>query len=97
MDNAIEATLKINNIKKRRIFLSIKRKNAFLFLEIENTYEDEPVMKNGAFITGKMDKNNHGIGLISIKNLVEKYEGAVEITFEHHIFRSIVMIRAYNF
>ena len=97
VDNAIEATIKVSDTGKRRIFLTMKRKNAFLFLEIENTYEDEPVMQNGDFITWKTNKGNHGIGLISIKSLIDKYEGAIENTFENHVFKSIIMLRAYDF
>ena len=97
IDNAIEATLKINETDQRKISLSVKRDKTFLFLEIENSYAEEPIIKNGKIITWKENRQNHGIGLISINDLVNKYGGAIDNTFNDHIFKSILMLRAYNF
>ena len=96
IDNAIETTIKVSDTEKKRILISIKRKNAFLFLEIENTYEDEPITENGDFITWKTNKANHGIGLISIKNLIDKYKGAIENNVKNHVFKSTIMLCVYD-
>ena len=77
VDNAIEATLKIRDTEKRRIFV-------------------KPIAKNGNFITWKTDKINHGIGLLSIKNIIDKYEGAIESNFKNHVFKSTIILHFYT-
>lgn len=96
LDNAIEACENVKDTSKRRIFFSIKRDGSFLFLEVVNSYEIEPVVKDNIFITRKRNRLNHGIGMLSINSVVEKYEGAIENTFQNDEFKSIIMLRAYE-
>lgn len=95
-DNAIEACVKVKDISKRKIFFSIKRDGNFQFIEAVNSYEVEPIIKDNVFITKKRNRLSHGIGMLSINSVVEKYEGAIENTFKNDEFKTIIMLRAYE-
>ncbi|UZT06169.1 GHKL domain-containing protein [Clostridium sp. LQ25] len=72
LDNAIEANLFLKD-KKRKIDISIYNKNNSIVINIKNTKDKKMLEEN----TWKSDKKNHGIGLNSVKKLVNKYNGAI--------------------
>ncbi|MEG1409953.1 MAG: ATP-binding protein [Terrisporobacter sp.] len=81
LDNAIEACDKINdeNINK---YIRIKGtiSKSYFVLKCENSKVNKVIVNKNIFITDKMDKFIHGIGVQSIKSSLEKYKG--EILFE---------------
>ncbi len=96
LDNAIEANLKIENSDNRKIAMKIKRSGNLLFLELENNYIDEPVVQNGNFVSQKKNRVCHGIGMISINNVVTKYDGVINNTYNRNIFKTSIMLKAYT-
>ena len=74
IDNAIEASA---NEKEPYIDLVIKQEKQFILIKIINKYF-------GKFLKGmettKQQKMFHGIGIVSIKSIVNKYEGEFLIT-----------------
>lgn len=48
--------------------------------------------REGEFISNKKDKKNHGIGLSSIKRIVESYDGFIEIKTENKKFEVNILI-----
>jgi len=89
LDNAIEASMKS---KKKEIKLYIANKNDMFILKVINTYEIEPVTKGERFISNKKEKNKHGWGIESVKEIVNKYEGMVDFKFHKNIFEANLMI-----
>ncbi|MBO3446247.1 GHKL domain-containing protein [Clostridium sp. CCUG 7971] len=91
LDNAIEACNKINNTYiERKIKLRGTVVNKFFVIKCENTKVNNINFKNNKFITDKKDLFLHGIGISSIKNSVEKYDGNVEIdVFENKFIMTI--------
>lgn len=87
IDNAIEASLKIEDEEKRFIDLSITKKNNFLSIQ-EKNYFMGSINKdiNGKIITSKENKTYHGYGLESIKDIVKKYHGFTFIKSENQVF-----------
>lgn len=80
VDNAIEACNKTNNINiKRKIKLRGTIVNRFFVIKCENTRVNDVIFKKDKIITDKKDSLLHGIGISSIKNSVEKYNGNIEI------------------
>lgn len=78
-DNAIEATLKLDK-EKRKIGYKIKGDSTALLFEITNNYDGRLERNNnGEIITTKEDKENHGIGLKDVKEIVKKYYGTIAI------------------
>ena len=90
LDNAIHAVSKLKE-QDRLIDLRIGMVSpAALAISIKNRYEGSIIMdKNGSPVT---EKKNHGIGLRSVSNTVERYSGSMVIQTKDGMFDvSIVM------
>ena len=83
LDNAIEACDR-SNMKEREITLSLRKKLDYLIIKVKNTYDREPeeMMQKS---TSKEDKENHGFGLQSVEDVLEKYHGYLDMTYENHV------------
>jgi len=89
LDNAIEACEKIET-KDKWIHITMKKKGQMLILKIENSIEKQILMKDGKYMTGKDNKAIHGLGLQSVKSLVEKYEGEAQWSHTEDIFSVVI-------
>ena len=87
LENAIEACEKIDGgtINKYIKIRGVIVKNFFV-LKAENTKINEIIIKNNNIMTDKDDNFLHGIGINSIKNSVEKYNGEVTIDYTEYKF-----------
>ncbi|MCR5396074.1 MAG: ATP-binding protein [Lachnospiraceae bacterium] len=92
IDNAIEATAKVEDEENRLISLKVFERREMLIIELENTYNGEIEMENGVPKTNKKDQIGfHGYGLKSIQLAVNQYRGEVQIYVKER-FRLIIMI-----
>lgn len=92
LDNAIEASKEVKE-KKREINITLKYEHKKLYINVKNPYEGQRLKsKEGEFITSKNDKKNHGMGLKSIRKIVEKNEGVIVINTENNIFDITIII-----
>lgn len=82
LDNAIEAS---NNIENPFISLSIRNEKNYLCIMIKNKIEYSVIENNENLKTTKSDKSKHGLGLYSISQIVEKYDG-IKNFYEKKIF-----------
>lgn len=92
LDNAIESASKLAEQEKRHITLTVRRENGFVFIHEENYYEGDLIFKNGLPETIKSDKKNHGFGMLSIRTLVEKYQGDLQIKALSNVFKMDIML-----
>lgn len=91
LDNAIEACREIEDLTTRKIDLFLEGYKNYLHIDINNSVKKE-AMNNNKLITTKKDKSRHGIGMLSMKTIVEKYGGHLEWKYEYNQFcLSIVM------
>lgn len=92
LDNAIEAN-EDKKIESPYIDLKMRYREGNLVIIIENSFDGKfKQNKEGAFVTIKSDKSNHGIGLSSIQNALQKYNGQLNIDIEENVFKlSIIM------
>ena len=96
LDNAIEANLKIPS-EKRFIDLFARVDKNLLIITIINAYDGILIKdKDGNVLSRKLDINNHGWGLISLKRVVEKYQGSYIIEDKEEIFSLKIMILLRN-
>ena len=93
LDNAIEATEKSSEKLLNIEFFSNNERNLF-FIEIENSCDSSPSMKDGHLMTTKKDKNKHGIGIYSVEKTVSKYNGEMYFKYDEDTkkFRISVML-----
>lgn len=84
LDNAIEASDKVENDK--RIDLRIAHKKEALFIFIKNTFNGVIKYEDGKIKTTKMDSENHGIGLNNIEEILKKYNGTMKINHSGNNF-----------
>lgn len=85
----IEACDKIEN-KEKWIHVAIKKKKQVMVIKIENSIEKQIIMKDGKYVTEKHNKAIHGLGLQSVKSLVEKYDGEVHCSHTEDIFTVVI-------
>lgn len=84
LDNAIEAA---GGCPDKEVRLSMKMEQGLLCVCVENGYDGTLRCENGRYVTRKQEAKEHGIGLQNVKDIVNKYDGAMEIQTDHHIFR----------
>lgn len=89
IDNAIEAAAKCSD---PYVNVEITSRGG-IFMDVENPVKTTFLNRKNPFLTTKFDKNNHGIGMKSIRDIISKYNG--EIRYEEkdgkiicHIFIS---------
>jgi sensor histidine kinase YesM len=83
LDNAIEAAIKTTD---PRIILTIKNNDSYLCILVKNHIEISVLAENKDLKTTKSDGKKHGIGLYSVKQIVEKYDGIINFTEEGEFF-----------
>ncbi|MBQ8813545.1 MAG: GHKL domain-containing protein [Lachnospiraceae bacterium] len=94
LDNAIEANERLGDRAKKWIRIICKRQNRLLIVWITNPTEIEVV--NGEIPeTTKTDKVRHGLGLRSVKQIVEGHEGILRICTENGAFEVYICMSAF--
>lgn len=92
LDNAIECEKKIEDSQKKLIHVAVFSQNNFTILRFENYFEGELKIENGLPVTTKQNKEYHGFGLKSIRYIVEKYGGNVNIETANNWFILKILI-----
>lgn len=77
-NNAIEAMMDLDT--ERKIEFEVTSKKNYLIIILRNTIKESIIEKNPKFFTTKKDKLNHGLGIMSIRDIVDKYDGIMEIS-----------------
>lgn len=89
LENAIDGA---STSKEKELSIVLNYDKGMLFLDIWNSYDGKVVKKNGTYLTTKSNSEGHGIGLGSIKKVVEKYNGTMKITDTNNIFDVRIML-----
>ena len=93
LDNAIRAVQHISDEDKRVIGLNVCRVRQFVTIQVHNYIESAlDFSETGLPLTTKKDKDNHGLGLKSIRYIVEKYQGLLSVQPEGNVFNLNIMI-----
>lgn len=90
-DNAIEACAYLPK-KERWIYVEIVSDHTAVLIRMSNLYNKIVYGSDGAIITRKKDKRNHGIGLQTVEEIVNKHQGRLEINTEKGIFKITVFL-----
>lgn len=94
INNAIEAS---SNSTEKNIFFDLSTGNeTFIVIRVENSCETEPIVSDGILKTRKGDSQNHGIGIRSVKNALDKYNGHIDWNYdkESRMFKTTILLKA---
>lgn len=86
LDNAIEACEKLPENEEKSIHISSTCSSGFWFLTVRNPIGTPVIIDHGNVVTTKDNKTLHGFGLYSLKTVVQKYDGKVELSADNHSF-----------
>lgn len=90
IDNAIEAA---RETEKRRVSVILQYTKGRLLIQISNPYRGELHLGTcGEYLTGKVEKEDHGFGLKSIRDTVEKAGGVMNIEGKEGMFILTVLL-----
>lgn len=92
LDNAIEACIK-DSMEKPMIELYITNNKNYLNIILSNTISYSILANNPKLVTSKKNKLNHGLGMLTIKDIVEKHNGMINIFEENSKFISDIWLR----
>ena len=92
LDNAVESVEKRDKNQYKSIGVRVWKKDLFAVIQVENSFDGELKMKDGLPLTSKADKENHGIGIRSIKSIVEKYQGTVSVRVQDGNFVLTILL-----
>lgn len=90
LDNAIEAA---KYAPKKEISLKARYYNGFFSYEIRNTTCQKIHKKGRRFFSTKKKPNEHGIGLQSVRSIVESYNGILDIHYDDEVFSLVIAIK----
>ena len=88
LDNSVRA---IKEADKKELHITLKYKKGRLILQIRNSYKNISVSQ-GRFQTTKKEKQGHGIGLESVREVAERYNGIIQIDYEDSLFIVVVIL-----
>ena len=91
LNNAFEATMRLENCQNKPIILKMSKINDFYVLKETNYMTPSKRRRENIFETSKKDKENHGIGLKNIDEVVEKYGGIKKISVNNDLFTLKIM------
>ena len=77
LDNAIEACMRMDDNADKWISVKIENQKQLLFIKIENSVNEAPVMEKGRPVSVKKDKMRHGYGLKNVERILNKYDGTI--------------------
>ena len=90
LDNAIEAC---EGTDKKNVRLGIVADQGALVVTVVNPATRRPrFSEEGALVTTKHDKENHGLGTSIVRSVAEKYDGAADFSYEEGEFTARVML-----
>lgn len=88
LDNAIRA---VKEADRKKLQITMRYNKGRLILQIENAYKNI-IKSQGKLQTTKKEKQGHGIGLESVREVVERYNGIMQIDYEDNLFVVLVIL-----
>lgn len=90
LDNAMDACEKLEE-ESRYISIITKLYNESLLLSIENS-KDSSLFSEEKYFTTKRDRKNHGFGIKSVREVVERYHGTIHISSDTDKFKVEIVL-----
>lgn len=91
LDNAMEACMKMKDHEEKFIRVYIDVLKGQLYIYVMNSMGDSPKKIGKIYLTTK-DKKYHGLGLIRVDQVVERYHGYLDRQNEDGVFATEIML-----
>ncbi len=92
LDNAIEANIR-EKVNAPYVDLKMAYDDGNLVIIIENPFKGGIVFdKEGNPVTTKIDRESHGFGIDSIRNILRKYNGYMDISVEDGVYKMYIIL-----
>ena len=88
LDNAIHGALES---KSPKLEVQISAKKGFDIITVKNSIDESVLERNPEFVSTK-DEPGHGYGMKQIRNIVEKYNGDIDIYEKENQFIVSIML-----
>lgn len=89
LDNAIEA---LRNDQSKFLSIKIKYVKSILYISVYNSFNGVISKGRNKLLSLKEDKDNHGIGLSNVKNIVNKYSGEMKVDSKDGIYKTDIIL-----
>ncbi len=90
MQNAIDAAEKCDD---KQISVTIKYDKQCIFIMVSNSFNGDIEHHDGEYLSTKKNRKDHGLGLKSVRNIVERYDGSIFFMEEEGLFTvKVVML-----
>lgn len=91
LDNALRAAKNAEN--KSIVFrMYLENEGCFYIIKIENHFIGSLISTDIGFISTKKEKGIHGVGIKSVKNTAEKYNGYLEFFVKDNLFTTVLVL-----
>lgn len=91
LENALEASLKTAKFRQRIDIKIYRHASNLILIQIENAFDGKIQQKHGIFLSSK--RNENGIGIQSVRHIVEKTGGGCDFMYDNGIFTAKIMLR----
>ena len=91
LENALEASLKTAKFRQRIDIKIYRHASNLILIQIENAFDGKIQQNHGIFLSSK--RNENGIGIQSVRHIVEKTGGGCDFTYDNGIFTAKIMLR----
>lgn len=92
LDNAFEAAESVN-AGQGFVKVEIMSMYDMFLLKVSNSFMQQPEVSHGRFITTKENKLYHGYGIESVRDIVDKYHGDINIEIGDCLFEIKVILQ----
>lgn len=92
LDNAIEAVLRLENDREKKIDITLQYHERKLIMNIQNTSKRLMTDFSGVLIKSEKRKDRYGIGLSSVKERVDRLKGYYDFTYKDRTYTALIMI-----
>lgn len=89
LDNAIEA---LRNDQSKFLSIKIKYVKSILYISVYNSFNGVISKGRNKLLSLKEDKDNHGIGLSNVENIVNKYSGEMKVDSKDGIYKTDIIL-----
>lgn len=84
LDNALEA---LERVEDKYLYINLKYQKGILIVRVYNSFDGKLRKQGKRYLTNKADKENHGLGLQNVLEIVEKYDGESNIQTTNRLFK----------